>query len=228
MQSQDTTTLWLYKFWAWFEANTKRIAFGAALAVLAVFLIYFYSWRQDKKAVDAGQVLTQAVMTPDSGQLADACLKIAADYPGTPAGQRALLQGAAALFAAGKFADAQTQFQKFLDVYPDNVLASQASLGVAASLDAQGKTDLATAAYQRTVNSTADPGTLVAAKFALAQIDDRQGKIADALSLYQDVANLNPGGSFGSEAGLRTVELKMKLPATPAPAAPDAPFKLSN
>lgn len=228
MQAQDAPTVWFFKLWPWFEANTKRIAFGAALVVLAVFLISFYSWRQNQKEVAAGQALTQAFMTPDSGRMADACLKIAADYPGTPGGQRALLQGAAVLFEAGKFAGAQTQYQKFLDVYPDNVLASQASLGVAASLDAQGKTDLAAAAYQRTVNSTADPGTLIAAKFALAQIDDRLGKIADALSLYQDVTRLNPNGSFGSEAGLRTVELKMKLPATPVPAAPDTSFKLSH
>ena len=78
-----------------------------------------------------------------ASQQADLYLKIAADYQGTSAGQRALLQGAAMLFAAGRYADAQTQFQKFLDAYPDSFFAAQAALGVATSLDAQGKTDLA-------------------------------------------------------------------------------------
>ena len=45
-------------------------------------------------------------------------MKIAVDYAGTSAGQRALLEGATALFTTGKYADAQTGFQKFLDAYP--------------------------------------------------------------------------------------------------------------
>ena len=173
------------------KPTQNGIAFGAALAVLAVFLIYFYSWRQDKKAVDAGQALTQAVMTPDSGQLADACLKIAADYPGTPAGQRALLQGAAALFAAGRYADAQTQFQKFLDVYPDNQFSHRRpSLGVAASLDAQGKTDLATGAYQRTINSTADPWHRLSPRNSpWPKLTSGRAKSPTRLNLYEEVAH---------------------------------------
>jgi TolA-binding protein len=228
MQPQDATTLWLFKLWPWFEANAKRIAFGAGLAAVAVLLISFYAYQQNKKEIDAGQAFTQTVITPASGQPADAYLKIAADYPGTRAGQRALLQGAAALFATGKFADAQAQFQKLLDTYPDSSFAPQASLGVAASLDAQGKNDLAAAAYQRTISQASDPGTLIAAEFALAQIDERLGKTADALNLYSDVARKNPSGSLGSEAGLREIELKNKLPATQAPAAPAATFNLSH
>ena len=228
MQSQDAATLWFLKLWPWLEANAKRIAFAAAFVTIAVLAISFYSYQQNKKEVDAGQAFTQAVIAPNSADPADAYLKIATDYPGTRAGQRALLESAAASFAAGKFSDAQTQFQKFLDAYPDNSFTAQASLGVAACLDAQGKTDMAASAYQKTVNESSDPSTLMAAEFALAQIDDRQGKFADALSLYEDVAQKSPGGSIGSEAGLRSVELKNKLPATQAPAAPAGTFDLSH
>ena len=56
-----------------------------------------------------------------------------------------------------KYADAQTQFQKFLDAHPDSFFAAQAALGVAASLDAQGKTDLAAGAYQRVISIASDP-----------------------------------------------------------------------
>jgi TolA-binding protein len=228
MQPQDATTLWLFKLWPWFEANAKRIAFGAGLVAIAVLLISFYSYQQNKKEIDAGQAFTQMVITPASGQPADGYLKIAVEYPGTRAGQRALLQGAATLFASGKFADAQAQFQKFLDTYPDNSFAAQASLGVAASLDAQNKTDLAAAAYQRAINQATDPSTQITAEFALAQIDERLGKTTDAQNLYSDVAQKNPSGSLGSEAGLREVELKNKLPAPQTPAAPTAAFNLSH
>ncbi|HTV76106.1 MAG TPA: tetratricopeptide repeat protein [Candidatus Baltobacteraceae bacterium] len=227
MQPQEATTEWLFKLWPWFEANTKRIAFGAVFVVIAAFVISFYSYEQNKKEVDAGEAFTQALMTPGDGEKADAYLKVATDYPNTRAGQRALLQAAAALFAAGKYEDAQTQFQKFIDSYPDSAFAAQASLGVAASLNAQGKTDLAADAYQRTINQATAPSTLLAAEFALAQIDDHQGKISDALRLYEDVAQKSPNGSIGSEAGLRALELKNKLPASQAPAAPTT-FDLSH
>jgi TolA-binding protein len=152
-------------------------------------------------------------------------LKIAGDYQGTSAGQRALLQGAAMLFAAGRYADAQTQFQKFLDAHPDSFFAAQAALGVATSLDAQGKTDLAAgglpAGHQHLFRR--DGGD--SAKFALAQIDERQGKFAEAMNLYEDVVRYNPNSSLGSEAGLRAMELKMKLPSAPPSTAPAAPLK---
>src|SRR5271154_996945 len=102
MQPQDATTVYLFKMWPWFEANIKRIAFGTVFVAIAVFLISFYSWRQNKKEVDAGQALTQVVMTPNNGQSVDAYLKIASDYQGTRAGQRALLQAGAASFTAGQ------------------------------------------------------------------------------------------------------------------------------
>jgi hypothetical protein len=59
------------------------------------------------------------------------------------------------------------------------------------------------------------------AKFGVARIEESQGRLNDALVLYQDVARANPGGSLGSEATMRLIELRSKLPA-PAPANPPA------
>jgi TolA-binding protein len=130
------------------------------------------------------------------------------------------------LFEAGRYADAQTQFQKFLDAHPDSFFAAQAALGVATSLDAQpGKTDLAAGAYQRVINISSDVTAANFAKFALAQIDERQGKSTDALNLYEDIVHYNPNSSLGSEAGLRAMELKMKLQSASPSTAPAAPFK---
>jgi TolA-binding protein len=234
MPAQETTADYLMQLWPWFEANAKRLAYGAALLAIAIFVFSFYNYEQNKKEINAGEALTQAGMANTGGQLADACLKIAADYSGTLAGQRALLQGATALFAVDRFADAQVQFQKFLDSYPDNSLAPQAALGVAASLDAQGKTDAAIAAYQKAIGQTSDPNVVSTAKFALARIDEAQGKSADADKLYSEISRAYPNSSMAYEAGLRDAELKAKSPAKPSAAvststAPaTAPFKLSN
>jgi TolA-binding protein len=232
MQAQDATTAWLFNLWPWFEANAKRIAYVAAFVAIAVFLISFYSWRQSQKEIEAGNAFTQVIISNNGSPLADAYLKIAADYSGTRAGQRALLQGAAALFAAGKYADAQTQFRKFIDTYPEGAFVSQAALGVAASLDAQGKTELAAGAYQKIINQTSDASVAASAKFAIAQIDERQGKISEAQKLYEDVTRAYPNSSMSSEAGLRAMELRTQSPAIspPAKTAPPTavPFNLSH
>ena len=180
----------------------------------------------ESKEIAAGQALTQVVIS-GSAPSADAFLKIATEQAGTAAAQRALLQGAAALFGAGKFPEAQAQFQKYLDAHPDGEFSGQALLGVAASIEAQGKTDLAAGAYQKVISTSSDAQVISGAKFGLARIEESQGRLNEAFALYQDVANANPSTSLGSEAAMRSMELKNKLPAPePAPApTPAAPIE---
>ena len=206
--------------------------YGAVIIVATGILIAFYFWQQNQKEIAAGQALTELVTsTPpdsDANRLADAYLKIAANFPGTRAGGRAAMQGAAALFEAGKYTEAQAQFKKYLETHPGDVFCAQAALGVAASLDAQGKIDLAASAYQRVISGFPDPNAVNVAKFALAQIDERQGKLADAENLYEDVARNNPNGSSGSEAALRAMELKTKLQPALTSTAPPFSFNLNT
>jgi TolA-binding protein len=232
MQLQDAPATYLFKLWPWFEANRIRIAWGGGVIVVAAGLISFYSWQRDQKEITAGKALTQMMRSiprnATASQQADLYLKITTDYQGTSAGQRSLLQGATMLFTAGRYADAQAQFQKFLDAYPGSFFAAQAALGVATSLDAQGKTDLAAGGYQRIINSYSDTVAVDSARFALAQIDERQGKLAEAANLYEAIVHYNPNGSLGSEAGLRLMELKMKPQSASPSTAPAAPFKLNR
>ena len=112
MQVQDSTTLYLLKLWPWVEANRKWLIGGTAAAVLIIFVIWFMVCHNESKEIAAGQALTQVVIS-SGAPTADALLKIATEQAGTAAAQRALLQGAAALFGAGKFPEAQAQFQKY-------------------------------------------------------------------------------------------------------------------
>jgi len=182
--------------------------------------------------IAAGQAFTQLlVSTPtdsDANQLAEAYLKIAADYPGTQTGGRALVLGATTLFESGKYPEAQVQFQKYLDTYPGNAFSAPAALGVAASLEAQGKMDPAAIAYQRVVNSYSDPNTVDAAKFALAKIDEQRGKLIEAENLYQAVARGNPNAPLGSEAAFRAFQLRAKSPPNVSSNTPAAPFTLNT
>ena len=86
---------------------------------------------------------------------------------------------------------------------------------MASCFDAQGKTDLAADAYQRVISGFSDPNVVDAAKFALAKIDEQRGKLTDAENFYEEVARDNPNSQLGSEAMLRIIQLKPKLPAFP-------------
>ena len=233
MQAQEvntTPTDYLFRLLPWFEANLKRLAYGAAFVLIAIFIYCFYSYRQNQQELTASQELTLAILSHDGGPRAAACLKIASEYSSTLAGQRALLEGATALFTSGQYADAQNAFQKYLDMYPDTFLAPQAQLGVAASLDALAKTDLAYAAYQKAAGQTANQSVAISAKFSMARLDEAGGKFADAARLYNEVMRADGNSSLGSEASLRLMDLKTKLPAAPAvPArATPVPFNLSK
>jgi TolA-binding protein len=231
MQSQEASAEEiLFKIWPWVEANLKRIAFAAGVIVIAVFVFLFNSYRQNEKEVVAGEALTQANMSVNGEQPVDAGLKIAAEYPGTVAGQRALLQGATVLFTSGKYADAQTEFQKFLDTYPDSFFMPQATLGVAASLDALGKTDLAVTAYQRAAGLTTDANVTVAAKFSLARIEETQGKLAEAAKLFGEISRTYGSTSLGSEAAARAMALSARLPkpAETPTSVTNMPFNLNH
>jgi TolA-binding protein len=232
MQAQEASTFVFFKLWPWVEANIKGIGISIGIAAAAAFLISFYFWEQNQKEIAAGQALTQLIVaTPpnvNASELANSYLQIANTYANTVAAQRALLQGATELFAASQYADAQTEFQKFLDAHPDSQFSSQAALGMAVSLEAQGKTDLAVGAYQRVINGFADPLAADSAKFALARIYESQGKMSDARNFYEEVPRTNPNNSLGSEAALRAMELKTKLPSTLSSTIPSASFNLSH
>jgi predicted negative regulator of RcsB-dependent stress response len=221
MELQDAPVAYFYKLWPKIEANWVRIVWGCGIIVAVAVLISFYSWQRDQREITAGKALTQTMMSiprnATFGQQVDLYLKIFTEYQGTSGGQRALLQAGATLFAAGKYPEAQAQFQKFLDTYPGSFLAAQASLGLATSLDAQGKADLAAGAYQRIINTYSDTVVTDSARFALAQLDERQGKLAAAADLYDIVTRNSLSGSLGAEAGLHLMGLKAKQQSAPRP-----------
>jgi len=226
MQPQDAQTAFLVKIWPWIEANKNRLMAGGGIIAIAAIVISYFSWQRGQTEIAAGSAVTQLLLglppSASEGEWADAYLKVANEYPGTPAGQRAWLQGAASLYAAGKFADAQTQFQKFLDAHPDSDFSASAALGVAASLEALGKLDSAAGAYQRVLNGfSSDLVAVNTAKFGLARIDGQQGKITDALNLYESIARNSPGGPLAQEAAMCALQLRTKL--TPTTAATGQP-----
>src|SRR5579862_757379 len=129
MESDVTQSELLYKIWAWADKNRKQILWALiALAVVGIIIAFVLSHQSEKQndANSALSKLTSRQMVPGGAQAsADDFLRVAGDYAGTDAGQRALLIGATDLFAAGKYDDAQTQFQKFLQQYSESPFIAQ-------------------------------------------------------------------------------------------------------
>ena len=222
MQTQDAPAEIIFKLWPWLEANKTRLIGALAAIIIASGILYFISSQKAQKEIDAGQALTALLVSPtanaNSGQMADAFAQVAVKYPGTAAGQRAQLQAAAALFSAEKYADAQAQFQKFLDTSSTGALAATAELGVAASLEAQNKLDLAVAAYQKVASSFASSASALPAEYALGRIAEQQNKLTEAMSHYENAARANAGSTLAQEAAQRAFEIKAKLAAASKPA----------
>ena len=220
MESQDAVATFFLKLWPQIEANKNKIAGGAAMVVVAVALFSFFSWRHEQNRISAGDALTQALITlppnSDPAQIANAYLGIAEDYPNTPAGARALLEGAAALFTEGKYSDAQAYFQQFLDTHPDSEFSGVAALGVAKCLEAEGKANDAAGAYQRVIDDFPESSSVLPAKFALAQLNLQGRNYADAFRLFQEVAQADPYSPLGNEAAQYAYELRSKIPAPPS------------
>ena len=227
MQAQDTESYFFLKVWPALEANKNRIIAGVVAVVVIILLGLFLSWNRDQKEVNAGQAFSQlwvsAKPSVNPGQLADQYLKIASDYADTQTGQRALLEGAAVLFSAGRYADAQVQFQKFADTYPNSTLIATAVLGLASTLEAQGKADAALESYRKVLGTYNDAATQVSAKFAVARINEQQGKLGDALRYYQEIARTAPNSALGQQASLKAVELSATLPVKAPVAQPSSP-----
>ncbi len=214
----------LDRAWAWFELNKKQVLWGAGGVLVVGIAIGTYLWRKQAVEVSASNALSRVeVLSAMPGRTqvesADDYLKVANDHAGTGGGERALLQAGAVFFTQGKYAEAQTQFQRFSRDYPDSTLRGQAMLGNAACLDALAKTDEAAAAYKSVFEQRPGETTSTQAKFALARIYEYQGKLDQARPLYEEVVRSEPNSSMGNEAGLKTEELRLK---SPPPAATNA------
>ena len=214
----------LDRAWAWLTVNWKPALWvsGAVLAVALGVTFYFVHQRQvEYSASEALSRIEAQFALPGAArnESAEPYLKVANEHAGTVAAARALLQAGTILFDQGKYAEAQTQFQRFIRDYSESPLRGNAMLGNAACLDALAKPEEAAAAYRSVSEQRAGEPAATQAKFALARIYESQGKLDQARTLYEDVARADPQGTAGNEAGLKADELRAKAPP---PAATNA------
>jgi predicted negative regulator of RcsB-dependent stress response len=216
MDSEATQTVTVYDVLAWVETNKKALLIGFAAAVVIGFGMMIYRYNADQREVTASDALLQlkASVTPDATNQVDAAefLNIAKQYPGTTAADRALLLAAGAMFAEGKYADAQAEFKKFQQERPQSPFAATAAYGVAASLDAQGNRDGALTEYQNLSVRYPNSSVLDNAKLAIARIYEAKNQPEQALRIYDELTKGTAMNTAASDAMSRRSELVLKHP----------------
>lgn len=217
MQPEKQESAWLYEGLAWLELNRKLVIAGFVVLLAVIVGVYVYNWNRRQAEVRANDALLalkprSATEASEPAAVAADFLKIAEEHAVGSAAERALILAAGEFYRGGRYADAQSAFQKALDRDRRGPLAPTAALGVAASLDAQNQVDPALAAYQAVSNDYPDTPASARAKFALALLHETRSQPELALKIYDELATARKVGRASMEASVKRDELLKQHP----------------
>ena len=194
----------VYDLLAWFEVNKIKVLIAAVALVIVGFTIATVRYMGEQKELNAsGQLLALRVsLNPPTNAVPpqpSALLKIAKDFGGTSAAERARLLAATAFFTEGKYSDAEREFNAFVKEFPDSHWAASAAYGVASAQEAQNKPEAVTS-YQGVSTAYANSYVADDAKLALARIYETRKEPAQALRVYNELLLPRPGAQPGEPA----------------------------
>ena len=205
MQSGSSESTSFYEFLAWLEVNKKRVIIGIATVCALFVVVYVYLYFREQTELAASRALM--ALRPAAGASEAArdlsptdLLKVTEAYPSTSAGERALLLAAGSLFGEGKYAEAQTQFERFQRDQSGSLLNPIAALGVASCLDALDKVDAAMAAYQTVANQYPDDPAAMRARLGMAALHEVKRQPEQALKIYEELSKQAGAGTAVMEA----------------------------
>jgi predicted negative regulator of RcsB-dependent stress response len=197
----------------WYKYR-KEIAIVLGLAVLGMVGVAGYRLYRDRREANAA-TLFAAAKTPGAYE------QVINQYGDTAAAASAYLLLADAQRKDGKYAEAITTLQKFVDKFPRHELVTTARMAMAANLQAMGKEDEAFATYQQ-IASAAVPGfNAPVALIEQVHILQQKGKTEDARRICETIMTQYRDSYAAMEASqlLRTF-LKTAKPETPPAVAP--------
>lgn len=203
-------------FLAWVEVNKNRLLTGGVVGIAVILAVSLFLQQQGQRERAASRAFSEVKLpfnpaAPAPAGTAEALMKVATDYRGTKAAERALLTSAGILFSEKKYAEAEARFAQVSKEYPNTSWAAEALMGVAASLEAQGKTAEATVKYEDLRRRFATSAMIDDAKLALARMYEAQ-KPEEAFKLYEELAKGQPGTRTAMEAGMRQEDLLKARP----------------
>lgn len=196
----------------WMKYKTAIIiAVVALLAALAAYGAYkFISARQEAAAAE---LLGKAKTAADYQ-------KVIVEHPGSNAAPTAALLLAAEQRKEGKFAEANTTLQSFIDRHAKHQLVTTAQMAIAANYDSLGRPDDALETYRRIAADHAKSFNAPLAMISQVPLLKAKGQIDEARRVCETVMTQYKD-SFASQEAQRY--LRTLKPATPTAGTPAAP-----
>jgi len=221
----------LYELWGWYLTNRKRVHTWAIIIFVVGVSIAYAIWSSGQKQINANTALfrlDRPLSAVTSGKVSgDEFLKVANQYKGTAAAERAYIDAAAAYFNAGEYQKANDTFAAFKKEYSSSDYISTADFGLAVCLDALGMEDKALAEYDNVIVKY--PMLAGKANLSKAQIYIDKGDNKKAYEVYQEMTK-GPGmNGYASQAYALMRQLQtqdpsvLEKPEEPKPAVTAAP-----
>jgi len=187
---------------------------GVLLAVVVVGGYQLYRSHKRSVADRASAMLTQATSVAQLQELANV-------YVDTPSAAIAQLAIASGYFADGNYEQAQQNYARFLQTYPEHTMAPSAKYGLAMCLEATGYADAALDAFEQIAKEYPDHFLSALAQLGKGRCLHQLGRLEDARVTLENFIAENPGSPWTQDAeSLRlAVDRDTRTPAEP-PAAP--------
>jgi predicted negative regulator of RcsB-dependent stress response len=225
MSSDVTQSTGFYDFLAWLEVNKKRLITATVVVAVLALVISFSIYRKNQREIAADAALLKLGLPMVQSEATTPATakdfqKIALDFSGTSAAERAMLESAGLLFSEGNYVEALAQFKKFQTEYGSSRMAGIAAIGVAACQDAQNKTDEAIAAYKEVLARFPSESVAGQARIALGRIYEAKKQPDVALKYYDEILKASVRSGWASEAGEFREMLLAKNPSLASNSVP--------
>lgn len=182
-----------------------RLFVGGAVAVIAVIMAIHYSIEsKETNRLKAAALLGDVLMVEQGGEPTEAIRlaeELASSYAGTPAAAQGIVLLAHLHYAQGRYAEARTYYQRYLDNYePLDVLAYAAQSGLGACLEAEGQFLAAAEHYEALAAQQAGTIHEAMARMEAARIYGLAGERDKQQALLQEVSRAFPQYPIAAQA----------------------------
>jgi predicted negative regulator of RcsB-dependent stress response len=198
-------------FWMKYK---NAIIIGLTAVVLAIAAWGAYRLISARQEAAAAEMLGRAKTAADYQQ-------VIVEHPGSNAAPTAALLLAAEQRKEGKFAEANTTLQTFIDRFPDHQLVTTAQMAIAANYDSLGRPDDALETYRRIAADHPKSYNAPLALISQVPLLKAKGHIDEARRVCETVMT-QYRESFASQEAQRYLR-SLKPPANAATPAAGAP-----
>ena len=140
---EDKFLEWILEAGEYIKARAQLFIGGAVGIAAILFVISYMQTSRETARAEASALLGKVLIAESNGQTQEG-LQLSEQlvdlYPGTPAAAQGLVQLGNRYYSRGRYAEAEKQFQMYLDEHGDvDVLVYAAWSGIAACYESQGE-----------------------------------------------------------------------------------------